>query len=123
MRRTGVLAIVLALTSCTSASPSNSDPDSNGGAAAPESPPASGGSGTDGVGAGTDAGPSADTSPPPGKVAIFMAQGMLGRTMISCDDGNTWVGNRSWELEGDAFLCGIKQTNKRCGGATPCSYF
>ncbi|MCB9637406.1 MAG: hypothetical protein H6727_00675 [Myxococcales bacterium] len=39
-------------------------------------------------------------------VAVFMAQGDIGRTMMSCDDGLTWKANRSWELEGDAAVCG-----------------
>lgn len=38
----------------------------------------------------------------PNLTAIFVAQGMVGRTIISCDGGNTWVGNRS---DDDAFVC------------------
>ncbi len=33
---------------------------------------------------------------------VFVAQGMVGRTIVSCDDGQTWVGNRS---DDEAFLC------------------
>src|SRR5262245_36884214 len=40
-----------------------------------------------------------DTSPPPpppeGTIPIFVAQGNVGRTTISCDDGQSWVANRS----------------------------
>jgi hypothetical protein len=43
------------------------------------------------------------------KVPIFVAQGNLGRTTVSCDDGKTWVGNHSWDLEGDPLVCGSKQ--------------
>jgi hypothetical protein len=57
---------------------------------------------------------------PPGKIPIFVAQGDMGRTMVSCDDGNTWVGNRSWDLEGDPLVCGSKQA-KRCTDMN-CSY-
>jgi hypothetical protein len=45
---------------------------------------------------------------PSAKIPIFVAQGQLGRTTISCDDGKTWVGNRSWDLEGDPLVCGAK---------------
>jgi len=48
-----------------------------------------------------------DTAPP-APVPVFVAQGDIGRTMISCDDGKTWKANRSWELEGDAAVCGKK---------------
>lgn len=30
-----------------------------------------------------------------GRVPIFLAHGKLGRTMLSCDDGRTWIANRS----------------------------
>lgn len=71
----------------------------------------------------TDAGSliaDAGSAKPPGKIPIFVAQGNLGRTMISCDDGNTWVGNRSWDVEGDPLVCGTKQA-RRCTD-TQCSY-
>jgi hypothetical protein len=38
----------------------------------------------------------------PDLVPMFVAQGDVGRTVISCDDGMTWVGNRS---DDDAFPC------------------
>jgi hypothetical protein len=72
---------------------------------------------------GSDAGPTTpDTgnTKPPGKVPIFIAQGDFGRTMISCDDGNTWVGNDSWDIDGDPLVCGMKQA-QRCTD-TMCSY-
>ncbi|MFO0634654.1 MAG: hypothetical protein U0168_17565 [Nannocystaceae bacterium] len=59
---------------------------------------------------GTDAtdegGSSSDTGSVPEGVPVFVAQGMVGRSTISCDDGLTWVGDRSWDLEGDVHLCG-----------------
>jgi hypothetical protein len=38
----------------------------------------------------------------PNLVPMFVAQGHAGRTIISCDDGKTWVGNRS---DDDAYPC------------------
>src|SRR5262245_52167588 len=37
-----------------------------------------------------------------GLVPVFVAQGHVGRTTISCDDGRTWVGNRS---DDDSIRC------------------
>jgi len=53
--------------------------------------------------------PDGAAAAPPGKVAIFVAQGMGGRTTISCDEGRTWVANRSWELDADPLVCGSTQ--------------
>jgi hypothetical protein len=47
-----------------------------------------------------------DASIPDGRIPIFIAQGMVGRTTISCDDGRSWVGDRAWDREDDAHLCG-----------------
>jgi hypothetical protein len=41
--------------------------------------------------------------------------------MISCDDGKTWVGNRSWDLSGDPLLCNKKE-DKVCYTAATCTY-
>jgi hypothetical protein len=47
--------------------------------------------------------PAAETStPPPGTIPVFVAQGHMGRTILSCDRGATWVGNRS---DDDALRC------------------
>ena len=48
--------------------------------------------------------PDAPTAPP-GKVPMFIAQGTLGRTIVSCDDGQTWVGDHSWSSDGDPMMC------------------
>ena len=56
--------------------------------------PGSGGQG----GQGGQGGGSVD----PTLVPMFVAQGHAGRTIISCDDGMTWVGNRS---DDDAYPC------------------
>ncbi len=48
-------------------------------------------------------GSATDSAPPaPGTVPIFVAQGYMGRTILSCDRGETWVGNRS---DDDALRC------------------
>jgi hypothetical protein len=68
---------------------------------------------------GDDAAPVVDAAPP-GKVAMFIAQGQVGRTMVSCDDGNTWVGNHSWDRDADPLMCSMPQ-QATCGQMT-CSY-
>ncbi len=44
---------------------------------------------------GADAGGSTDAALPRTRVPVFVAQGALGRTTISCDDGRTWIADRS----------------------------
>jgi len=51
---------------------------------------------------------------------MFIAQGQVGRTIVSCDDGNTWVGNHSWDIDADPLMCSMPQ-HAICGQAT-CSY-
>lgn len=48
-------------------------------------------------GAPTGQGGSAGTpiEPPPGTIPMFVAQGIAGRTLISCDDGRSWVADQS----------------------------
>lgn len=43
----------------------------------------------------------------PGLVPMFVAQGHLGRTMISCDQGATWVANRSDDDAARCFANGV----------------
>jgi hypothetical protein len=38
---------------------------------------------------------------PKGTVPMFVAAGQGGRTIVSCDDGQTWVANRSFENNND----------------------
>ncbi len=63
-----------------------------------------------------DAGPVRDAgSRPPvdagtGGISAFIAQGAMGRTTISCDDGKTWVGDRSWDTQADPLMCGAAQS-------------
>ena len=35
------------------------------------------------------------TAPPPGTIPMFLAQGEAGRTLVSCDDGRSWVADQS----------------------------
>ncbi len=40
---------------------------------------------------------------------VFFASGDIGRTTYSCDLGESWQGNRSYDLEGDPLVCGEVQ--------------
>lgn len=55
-------------------------------------------------------------------VPIFVAQGLVGRTTISCDDGRTWGADRAWDTEGDAHLCGVAQPVTCYQTGAQCSY-
>jgi hypothetical protein len=44
---------------------------------------------------------------PPGSVPRFVAQGHMGRTIVSCDDGLSWVADRSLDREGDHYVCDV----------------
>lgn len=52
----------------------------------------------------------ADTDTAPdvlvGKVPVLLAVGHVGRTIMTCDDGQSWVNNRSYDTEGDQHVCG-----------------
>lgn len=56
----------------------------------------------------------------PDAIPIFVAQGSMGRTVISCDDGQSWVANHSWDVDGNATMCGRPEP-VRCWEDT-CSY-
>ncbi len=75
-----------------------------GGSSSSELPPAGGAGGT------VD----------PGKVPVFIAQGDVGRTTMSCDDGHSWVANHQWDTGADEMMCGTAQS-ALCYGST-CSY-
>ncbi len=67
-----------------------------------------GGSGAGGLGGSTgspksdpDGGILPPEETPIGKVPMFVAAGQGGRTIASCDDGKTWVANRSFENNND----------------------
>jgi hypothetical protein len=76
--------------------------------------------GVDSTGGGADSSGGGSTTGTEGLVPMFVAQGMLGRTTISCDDGMTWVADRSWDTEGDPLLCGSTDPI-RCD-ETACQY-
>ncbi|MGF1508998.1 MAG: WD40/YVTN/BNR-like repeat-containing protein [Myxococcota bacterium] len=69
----------------------------------------------------TDAGDAFDDPDAGARIPVFIAQGHVGRTIMSCDDGQTWVENRSFDIEGDALVCGLVQ-DTRCYGETSCSF-
>ncbi len=91
---TGLRTCLLALlvTGCSSASEAPTEEDAGADVALEE-----------GVDTATDASPvdtgsATDTTvpeAPPGTTAAFVAQGHAGRTTVSCDDGRTWVADRS----------------------------
>lgn len=56
----------------------------------------------------------------PGTIPIFVAQGSMGRTVISCDDGRSWVADHAWDVDGNDLLCGDVQP-VRCW-ESDCSY-
>lgn len=57
-----------------------------------------------------DGGPQpADGTIDPGTIPIFVAQGSIRRTVISCDDGQSWVAEHAWNVDGDDLLCGTVQ--------------
>lgn len=81
--------------------------------------------------------------PMPGQQPILVAQGMMGRTILSCDDGLSWIHDRSFDREavdaaGNVTLasemvcgdtaqvrceqtaCKLKQSDGTCGTASPC---
>ena len=58
-------------------------------------------------------GGSTGDEPPPARVPAFVAVGHVGRTIMSCDDGLTWVENHSYDLDGDPYVCD-EQSPTRC---------
>lgn len=69
--------------------------------------------------ASSDASSAIDAQVPtePGKISVVVAQGGMGRTTISCDDGKTWIRDRSWITEANDLVCN-KSTPVRCAGST-----
>lgn len=52
---------------------------------------------------------------------VFVAQGDLGRRMLSCDDGNTWIHDRSWDQHARCYEGGFDCSHHR-GTPTGLSY-
>jgi hypothetical protein len=73
--------------------------------------------GTDGPGSGDtdpdDSGSDSDDGstgePDDGLVGAFVAQGSVGRTTLSCDDGLTWIHDRAYDTEGAPEACGVAE--------------
>ena len=53
---------------------------------------------------------------------MFVAQGLMGRLTVSCDDGHTWIANQSWDLAGDALVCGSTEPVDCYADSSTCSY-
>jgi hypothetical protein len=97
MRALALLAL-LALVACTDDTSSPSGAGASGGAGA-----TGGAGGSDGGTGGTPtAGGGGAGGAGPDTVPMFVAEGHMGRTTISCDGGHTWVANRS---DDDALVC------------------
>lgn len=55
-------------------------------------------------------------------VPMFVAQGHVGRTVISCDDGRTWGADRAFDSEGHALACGQVQQVRCFEEGSGCSF-
>ena len=112
-------AVVLAC-GCGGADPSNADASGGKG----DVSGATVGSGGHGAESGASSGGASSITtgsgggPTTKQVPIVVAQGFVGRTTISCDDGQTWIANRSFDIEGNNLVCG-DTTPVKCG-TTPC---
>lgn len=95
-RRTGAVLLAIGLLACgDDSSDSSSGSGGSGSGAGGSGASGSGGSGQGGAG-GSGGGPVAGSTP------VFVAQGHAGRTIVSCDDGHTWVANHS---DDDSIVC------------------
>lgn len=55
----------------------------------------------------SDAASAVDSGVSGARVGVFVAQGHMGRITVSCDDGRTWVGNRSADDAARCFTGGL----------------
>lgn len=78
----------------------------------------SGGGGGEGIDAGAGGGGGGDVDAGATRVPVFVAIGYVARTTVSCDDGLTWVGDRS---DDDAVRCfnGMPLAD---GGSSDCDH-
>lgn len=122
LRRGGTIVALLAtiaLVACDSDSTSDGDSAQAGsGSGAGDTGSGAGSTGTTGSASSGSGGSGGGVDPD--KVPMFVAQGSAGRTTVSCDDGHTWVGDHSWDIDADPLMCGMAQSAV-CYGAT-CSY-
>jgi hypothetical protein len=105
-----------AVAGCDPEAGTGDDAEDTTGAGAGEATGPSSGATMSGSSAATGAGGAA----PEDKVPVFIAQGAVGRTTISCDGGSTWVGDRAWDTGADPVMCGMAQT--AVCYETTCSY-
>lgn len=81
-------------------------------------PDATRGSSSSGVGETDPVDPDTSTGEPDdGLVPVFVAQGSVGRTTVSCDDGLTWIHDRAYDTEGAPEVCGVAEPVVCWGGA------
>ncbi|MEM6789377.1 MAG: hypothetical protein AAF715_17790 [Myxococcota bacterium] len=91
-----------------------------------------GGSGGGGASSSSSAGGANATGPtggvggaggaPSDKVPMFVAQGEVGTTVVSCDDGKTWTGLRSFETEAHPLVCGRGDAVRCYDDGSGCHY-
>jgi hypothetical protein len=62
-----------------------------------------------------------DTGVEPERVPAWVVQGHVGRTIMSCDDGRTWIHDRAFDAEGDEDMCGVVQ-DVRCNEGASCQF-
>jgi hypothetical protein len=95
-----VAAVVsLSLSGCGGSSGTGGD---GGGGASATASTTSGEGGAAATTTGSSTGQGGAGGAHPGLIPIFVAQGHVGRTMISCDQGKSWVANRS---DDDSVVC------------------
>lgn len=104
MRALGLPAIagLLCVIGCGGASGTGGVGGSGGSGATASSATGSGGSAEVSSGSSSVSGTGGAGGAHPGLVPMFVAQGHVGRTMISCDLGKSWVENRS---DDDSVVC------------------
>lgn len=98
----------------TTASPTSSDPS---GTSAP-----TGATATTDDSTGDSSGGESSTGTASGGVPVFFGAGDVGRTTFSCDLGESWEGNRSFDLEGDDDVCGEVQPITCYDDASGCQF-
>lgn len=46
--------------------------------------------------------------------ALLVGQGYMGRTVVSCDGGQSWVADQAFLTNGSSYGCGMMQNSARC---------
>lgn len=98
-----LLATMIGYNNCSGGFNTVGDPQNAASSSASDSSTGSGGGGgSQTTGTAPTPAPTATPVPAPGKKSVFMVAGHMGRTAISCDDGLTWIHDRS---DNDATRC------------------